>query len=87
LEREGATEPVRAELSQARRVVDWGATSERCRVDGNRSAGAAGVVSVIVVVAAFRAANLRRGGQMESRGGMWHRSSVRNLLERAKLRA
>jgi hypothetical protein len=30
---------------------------------------------------------LRRGGQMESRGGMWHRSSVRNLLERAQLRA
>ena len=27
--------------------------------------GAAGVVPVIVVVAAFRAANLRRGGQME----------------------
>jgi hypothetical protein len=59
---------VRAELCQSQLRCKTGAQQASAAVWMELGLlGAAGVVPVIVVVAAFRAANLRRGGQVEPR--------------------
>jgi len=65
----------RAALTDA---VDQFASGLRPTVQAIRSTGAITLVSIAI--------ELSRRGIRSARGGKWHRSSVRNLLDRAELR-
>src|SRR5258708_4413737 len=60
-------------------AADQFACGLRPMVQAIRATGAITLASIAI--------ELNRRGIRSARGGMWHRSSVRNLLERAKLRA